>query len=57
MRYAQSLQCVKNVTICVKGKKHEHNRKSKARYTGVGKAKIKKGRIFVTILVCTAIST
>ena len=52
-----------NVKICVKGKKHEHNRfginwcKSKAKYTGVGKAKIKKGRIFETILVCPAIST
>ena len=52
-----------NVKIRVKGKKHEHNRfginwcKSKARYTRVGKAKIKKGRIFETILVCPVIST
>ena len=52
-----------NVKICVKGKKQEHNRfginwcKSKARYTGVGKAKIKKGGIFQTILACPAIYT
>ena len=52
-----------NVKICVKGKKQEHNRfginwcKSKARYTGVGKAKIKKGGIFETILACPAIYT
>ena len=52
-----------NVTICVKGKKHEHNRfginwcKSQARYTVVGKAKIKKGGIFETILACPAIYT